>query len=262
MLKFGPVFLSRCVVNRQRIAGRMINDQIFRYSTNAEMIFANQLKKLQSEKISEAEKGLELIFAHVLNKKKLGDVRRDKLKNIKLTLDQVGKIKEMCDSRVKKYLLKEWKFCNLNFKVQVPVFVPRKVTEKLVELIAQQLDPKRDHKILEVGCGSGCISLALLNSLPKVKKLVAIDQCETACKLTRENAQNLGFSDRINVFDHKIKPNAELPQEISQFGLFDVIVSNPPYLPTSDVPSKEDPEMYEIHLFEGEFEAHKQLKSF
>lgn len=130
--------------------------------------------------------------------------------------------------------------------MQVPVFIPRPETEELVELITQQLDPEKDHKILEVGCGSGCISLALLSSLPNVKQIVAIDQSKTACELTMENAQINGLSDRIKVFKHKLESD-ELPEEIAKFGPFDIIVSNPPYVPSKDI-LKLDPEIY---LFEG-----------
>lgn len=209
-------------------------------------------RKFQDEKISEAENGLELIFAHVLKRKKLRDVRGDELKKFKLTSEQVEKITEMCDCRVTRmpvqYILKEWEFRDLTLKMRVPVFIPRPETEELCELITQQLDPEKDHKILEVGCGSGCISLALLNSLPKVKKIIAIDQSKAACELTMENAQNLGLTDRLHVFKHKLESD-ELPEEIAKHGPFDLIVSNPPYVPSKDI-LKLDPEIY---LFEGEF---------
>lgn len=51
-----------------------------------------------------------------------------------------------------------------------PVFIPRPETEELVELILQQNDDKLTMRFLEVGCGTGAISLALLHSLPKVRQ--------------------------------------------------------------------------------------------
>lgn len=115
-------------------------------------------------------------------------------------------------------------------------------TEELVELITQQLDPKLDHKILEVGCGSGCISLALLSALPHIKEIVACDQSKAACELTMENAKRLGLSDRIKVFKHKVE-SENLPEEIAKFGPFDLIVSNPPYVPSKDI-LKLEPEIF------------------
>lgn len=66
------------------------------------------------------------------------------------------------------YIIGEWDFCELNLKIVPPVFIPRPETEELVELILQQTDDKLTMRFLEVGCGTGAISLALLHSLPKV----------------------------------------------------------------------------------------------
>jgi release factor glutamine methyltransferase len=144
------------------------------------------------------------------------------------------------------YILKKWEFRDLHLKMQVPVFIPRPETEELVELVLQQLSPENDYKILEVGCGSGCISLSLLHTLPNIQKIIAIDQSKTACELTMENAQELGLSDRLRVFKYKVE-SEELPEDISRFGPFDIIISNPPYVPSKDI-LKLEPEIY---LFEG-----------
>lgn len=140
------------------------------------------------------------------------------------------------------YILKEWEFRDLVLKMKIPVLIPRPETEELVELIIQSLEPNKDYKILEVGTGTGCISLSLLHSLPSIKQIVAIDQSKTACELAMENAQSLGLSDRIKIFKHKLE-NDTLPEEIASHGPFDIIVSNPPYIPTKDI-LKLEPEIY------------------
>lgn len=66
------------------------------------------------------------------------------------------------------YIIGEWDFCDLVLKMKPPVFIPRPETEELVELILQQVDDKLAMRFMEIGCGSGAISLALLNSLSKV----------------------------------------------------------------------------------------------
>lgn len=194
-----------------------------------------------------------------MDKKKLREVRGDSLNKVKLSEEQIDKIQSMCDCRLSRmpiqYILRKWEFRDLHLKMRIPVFIPRPETEELVELLTQQLDPANDCKILEIGCGTGCISLSLLHSQPNIKQIVAIDQSKTACELTMENAQDLGLSDRLRVFRHKLE-SGELPEEIAKFGPFDVIVSNPPYVPSKDI-LKLEPEIY---LFEGE--TGKLFRSF
>lgn len=151
MIKLGAHFLSRYVVNQQKYLVTTSVARVNRYSTSADEIFAKQLKfvyifhqksrrkslknflfrKLQDEKISEAENGLEFIFAHVLQKKKLKEVRGDELKKFKLSDEQIKMIESMCDCRISRmpvqYILKEWEFRDLLLKMQIPVFIPRKL---------------------------------------------------------------------------------------------------------------------------------------
>ncbi|CRL00775.1 CLUMA_CG014029, isoform A [Clunio marinus] len=207
-------------------------------STSSKDLFTLQLKKFENEKVSEAVSSLELFFAHVLGKDKLSDVRSEIKNELKLNSDQIEMIESMCDCRLSKmptqYILKEWDFNDLRLKMKIPVFIPRPETEELVNIITQELDSSKEYKILEVGCGTGCISLSLLRFMPNVKQIIAIDQSKTACELTKENSLNLELSNRLKVFNYKLKDDS-LPEEISQNGPFDVIVSNPPYVPSKDL---------------------------
>lgn len=93
-------------------------------------------------------------------------------KTIVLTDAQLARFEQLCECRVARmpiqYIIGEWDFCDLVLKMVPPVFIPRPETEELVELILQQFDSKRTMRFMEIGCGSGAISLALLNALPKV----------------------------------------------------------------------------------------------
>lgn len=66
------------------------------------------------------------------------------------------------------YVIGQWDFRDLTLQIEPPVFIPRPETEELVELILQQTDAKQKLSFLEIGCGTGAISLALAKSLPKV----------------------------------------------------------------------------------------------
>lgn len=72
------------------------------------------------------------------------------------------------------YIIGEWDFCDMVLKMTPPVFIPRPETEELVQLILQQCDDMIQMRFMEIGCGSGAISLALLNALPKVVRIACI----------------------------------------------------------------------------------------
>lgn len=217
-------------------------------SIKANELFYEKLQQLKKEKISEPENSLELIFADVLKKEKLREVRGENLEKIELSDDQVKEIEEKILCRLSfmptQYILKEWEFRDLKLNMKIPVFIPRPETEELVELISQQLDPKETYNVLEVGVGCGCISLSLLNEHKVISEIIAIDQSQAACNLTFENAKKLNLADRLKVFKHKLV-DSTLPNEVlpSSDYKFDLIISNPPYVPTKDI-LKLDPEIY------------------
>jgi release factor glutamine methyltransferase len=78
----------------------------------------------------------------------------------------------------------------------------------------------------DVGCGSGCLGLALLNKLPESSSCTAIDISEEAVSLSTRNAEKLGLA---SVYDASLRPASELA------GAFDFVVSNPPYIPSQDL---------------------------
>lgn len=91
---------------------------------------------------------------------------------ITLSETQWNHFERLCECRIARmpvqYIIGEWDFCDLVLKMVPPVFIPRPETEELVELILQQCDDKLTSRFLEIGCGSGAISLSLLHGLPKV----------------------------------------------------------------------------------------------
>lgn len=119
-------------------------------------------------------------------------------------------------------------FYNLRFLVRPGVLVPRPETEHLVEAALELYGPDFSGRILDIGCGSGCIGLSLLKEWPKAT-LVAVDSEEVPAAVTLENAAVLGLEDRIKVerstFIEFAKPKA---------GQFDLIVANPPYIANED----------------------------
>lgn len=153
-----------------------------------------------------------------------------------MTPEQVEKFDKLCECKMARmpiqYIIGEWDFRDITLVMQPPVFIPRPETEELVELILQQqIDLSKRIRFLEIGCGSGAISLALLKSLPCAMAESA-DQSSMACLLTMKNAINLKLSDRIKVIQSKINDRLKCDEFKHKY---DFIVSNPPYVPSRDL---------------------------
>jgi release factor glutamine methyltransferase len=134
------------------------------------------------------------------------------------------------------YILGEWDFLHLQcVRVRAPVLCPRPETEELVRLAArvlaqrqQQERVERPLRLLEVGTGSGVVSIALLGLL-RGATATALDVCPVACALARENAARFGVSERVSVeLADAFKWDAPSPP-------FDALVANVPYVPDSEL---------------------------
>lgn len=124
------------------------------------------------------------------------------------------------------YILGRSEFWSLPLKVRPDVLIPRPDTEVLVEEALQRACS--ESRILDVGTGSGAIVIALAHELPNAR-LVAIDLSEAALAVAQENAHSNSVAERIS-FQHG--DLQDLPS-----GPFELIVSNPPYIPQGDLAS-------------------------
>ncbi|XP_045386088.1 MTRF1L release factor glutamine methyltransferase isoform X4 [Lemur catta] len=133
------------------------------------------------------------------------------------------------------YILGEWDFQGLSLKMVPPVFIPRPETEELVEWVLEEV-AQRSHAvgvqggplILEVGCGSGAISLSLLSKLPQ-SRVIAVDKGAAAISLTCENAQRLQLQDRIWIIPLDVTLEGSWTH-LLPWGPVDLVISNPPYI--------------------------------
>jgi release factor glutamine methyltransferase len=114
------------------------------------------------------------------------------------------------------------------FKVLPGVLVPRPDTETLVEVVVNELASCNKPMALEIGVGSGAISVSVLLENPNVS-IIGIDISRSAIDLSLENARLLGCADRFFVV------LSDLTSAFRRGPLFNVIFSNPPYIRTSDI---------------------------
>lgn len=125
------------------------------------------------------------------------------------------------------YVLGETEFYGLSFTVSPAVLIPRPETEELVQMVVQRYAGSAP-RIWDVGTGSGCIAVSLAKSL-KEAKVFATDISSEALTVARANAERNGVGVTFachDMFDIENLPFAEEK--------FDVLVSNPPYIPASD----------------------------
>ena len=114
-------------------------------------------------------------------------------------------------------------FYGRTFRVSPDVLIPRQETEELIALVIKE-HPGDPLTVLDIGTGSGCIPITLARELPEVEAY-GVDVSEGALSVARENARNLGAKVDFSLLDILNEEPA---------GLYDVIISNPPYITFSE----------------------------
>ena len=122
-------------------------------------------------------------------------------------------------------ILQHKEFWGLPFKVTDDVLTPRPDTETIVELALDLCGDRPPQTVLDIGTGSGCLLAALLTEFPEAAG-VGLDISDAALKIATENIAALGLGQRTAL------RQADFNQQID--GPYDLIVSNPPYIPEED----------------------------
>ncbi|XP_049895214.1 MTRF1L release factor glutamine methyltransferase isoform X3 [Epinephelus moara] len=206
--------------------------------------------------VTEPDHSSQYIIAHLLGAKTIESLEQGKLTEF-LSQEKTEQVWKLCSRRLSRmpvqYVIEEWDFRDLTLKMRPPVFIPRPETEELVELVLADLETEprtgvgagAQHTCLEVGCGSGAISLSLLKSLPQLKAS-AVDQSQDAVDLTRENALRLGLQDRLQIYHIDVMKDADAV--LSLCSHVSALVSNPPYLFSEDMTTLEPEILSRVYL--------------
>lgn len=142
------------------------------------------------------------------------------------------------------YVTGRTEFCDMTFHVDGSVLIPRPETEELVLWAEQCAADHRNPRILDVCTGSGCIAIVLAAHLPQAK-VTALDISHAALETARRNASMNGVRIRF-IDDDALNGMPSLAGET-----FDIIVSNPPYIPHSEIES--------MHVNVTRYEPHEAL---
>ena len=199
---------------------------------------------LKSHEIDSPRATGEILLAHALHLNRIDlYMKYDQ----PLVTSELQKFKTLIKRRIKRepvaYIVGFKEFWSLNLEVNRDVLIPRPETECLVEIAAEHLSQRSSSaplRILDLGTGSGAIVLALASQQPQ-HVYFASDRYQSAVELAWRNAARLNFSAMIYFFagDWLSSLNPAGPG-------FDLIVSNPPYVP-SRVIGRLQPE---IHQYE------------
>ena len=158
--------------------------------------------------------------------------------------EQIRTYREMIEKRASRIPLQQilgsQEFMGLEFYVNEHVLIPRQDTETLVELVLQE-QQGREKKLLDLCTGSGCIAISLAVK-GGYESVTATDLSEEALKVAERNAK----THQKKIIFRQGDLFSALPR--TEAGTFDIITSNPPYIPTAVIATLE-PEVRELELW-------------
>jgi release factor glutamine methyltransferase len=199
------------------------------------MIISNLLssgsKILKNRKVKTHQLDSEIMLSTLLKKQKEQIVINSEEKVSKNIINNFNKLIIRRSTREPlAYILEEKEFWSKIFFVNRSTLIPRPETELLCDIITKTIKNKSPY-MLDIGTGTGCILLSILSENKKAKG-VGIDISKDAIKVAKKNSLNLGLNKRANFLTKSIN-------EIYNYK-FDLIVSNPPYIKTSDIKNLSD----------------------
>ena len=191
-------------------------------------IGANLLKK---KNITSNILDSEILLSKIINKS-----REELLINLDQKIDEknILKYRSYLERRSKNepiaYIFEEREFWSKKFQVTKNTLIPRPETELLVDKLVKIFMGKK-LSILDIGTGSGCIVISLLNSLNRSNG-VGVDVCKNAIVTAKKNGVKFNLQNRLKFFNKSF---------INIFNQkFDLIVSNPPYIMRKDIKNLSD----------------------
>ncbi len=196
---------------------------------NAYSFFREVLQKLKTKFSSgEAENITAMMFEKIAGISKTDLI---KVKNLEINQPTIKQLEESIDKLFLdvpiQYILGEAWFYGIKFLVNPSVLIPRPETEELVELVLKELKSDANKSILDIGSGSGCIPITIKKKFNQAK-VTSVDISEDALEIAKQNATIIGTFINFQKLDFLERENWQL------LGVFDIIVSNPPYIPFSE----------------------------
>jgi len=209
--------------------------------------------RLESAGVPSHALAAELLLMHALNRDRTWLYSHPEDEISPATREQFyALIAQRADGVPTQYLTGKQEFWGLDFEVTPAVLIPRPETEHVIEVTVDRLGAERKNnplQIADIGTGSGCIAVALAHELRQAE-IVATDISREALEVAKRNSARHNATNRIRFIESNL---FEALREESP--KFDVIVSNPPYIPLREAPQlQREVRAHEppIALFAGE----------
>ena len=183
---------------------------------------------LRSGGIAEPRREANSLLAFALKKDKTFLIAHN---DYELSGEEETKFRSFLERRARRepfqYITGNQEFYGLDFLLTPDVLIPRPETEMIVENAIEILKARENSRFCEVGVGSGCISVSILYEI-QTASAIGLDVSEKALKIAGKNAQRHQVSERL-----ELKPSDVFDDLNDE--KFDLIVSNPPYIPLADI---------------------------
>jgi release factor-specific protein-(glutamine-N5) methyltransferase len=201
-----------------------IPEKVFAVSGRMSALLKNTKKRFADNGVDEED--AEWIFALVLNIPKSSVATEERI----LKVSQVKEILKIADERLTGrplwYIVGDTDFCGYKIKVDERVLIPRPETEEMAMMVVAAAE--EGNSVLDLCTGSGAIAIAVYKELQKSNrqvKMTAVDISAEALELAKENAE----ANEAEI----LFVQSDLFSRLR--GRFDIIVSNPPYIPTKEI---------------------------
>ena len=208
--------------------------------SSLDYILNSGLEFLKSSSIENPNKEIEIFLCHLLSCSKFD--LYDRLEK-SISQKKVNLLNEWLKRRSRKepiqYIINNAWFYGRDFYVNKNVFIPRPESERLIEEAINYLRDFDSPKILEIGTGSGCLSISIAIEFPN-SDVQSIDISGNAINVAKINSK------KLHVNNISFKKLDFLKSGMKTFNNFDLLISNPPYIPKKDMESL----MPEVRNFE------------